>query len=212
MSVDIYQLPIPDWGLHCPNCRYPLVGLPSHRCPECGMELNMEALVKPWHRTRPPRFSGNELPWPDFGLDCTACGMALAGAGQHGCPRCGKPFDLEDWLPAGESFVVDQVFLGEVPVLPFEAMLRDEGVPYRYVAGKTVGDIYGLTSGTAVRLEVPTDFYLEVCYLRQQARREMEAGRRQMGQTWRCPRCGEDVPGHFELCWNCQTPRKPDAG
>jgi len=22
---------------------------------------------------------------------------------------------------------------------------------------------------------------------------------------WRCPACGESVPGNFETCWNCQS-------
>ena len=28
-------------------------------------------------------------------------------------------------------------------------------------------------------------------------------------ETWVCPSCGEKVEADFELCWNCQTPRKP---
>lgn len=28
---------------------------------------------------------------------------------------------------------------------------------------------------------------------------------------WVCPRCGEEVEGQFEVCWNCGTPR-PDDG
>lgn len=23
---------------------------------------------------------------------------------------------------------------------------------------------------------------------------------------WRCGQCGETVPGHFEVCWNCSAP------
>jgi len=30
--------------------------------------------------------------------------------------------------------------------------------------------------------------------------------------NWECLRCGQKVPGHFEVCWNCQTPRlDPDT-
>lgn len=25
---------------------------------------------------------------------------------------------------------------------------------------------------------------------------------------WTCPQCGEEVEGSFEICWNCQCPRK----
>jgi hypothetical protein len=28
-------------------------------------------------------------------------------------------------------------------------------------------------------------------------------------ETWTCPSCGEQVEADFDLCWNCQTPRKP---
>jgi hypothetical protein len=28
-------------------------------------------------------------------------------------------------------------------------------------------------------------------------------------ESWQCPTCGETVETDFELCWNCQTPRKP---
>lgn len=27
-------------------------------------------------------------------------------------------------------------------------------------------------------------------------------------ETWKCPTCGELVEADFDLCWNCQTPRK----
>ncbi|MGQ0635255.1 MAG: putative signal transducing protein [Planctomycetaceae bacterium] len=26
--------------------------------------------------------------------------------------------------------------------------------------------------------------------------------------AWKCPNCGELVEADFDLCWNCQTPRK----
>ena len=26
-------------------------------------------------------------------------------------------------------------------------------------------------------------------------------------ESWRCPSCGESVPGNFDSCWKCQTPR-----
>ena len=68
MDIDLNTLPIPDWGLICPKCRYPLVGLPAHRCPECGTEFDMADVVQTWHRLRDPRFTGHELPLPDFGL------------------------------------------------------------------------------------------------------------------------------------------------
>jgi hypothetical protein len=31
------------------------------------------------------------------------------------------------------------------------------------------------------------------------------------GADWRCPKCGESVPGNFDTCWNCST-KRPEAG
>jgi hypothetical protein len=42
MSFDPYALPVPDVGLLCMNCGYPLGGLPDHRCPECGRRFDID--------------------------------------------------------------------------------------------------------------------------------------------------------------------------
>jgi rubrerythrin len=34
-------------------------------------------------------------------------------------------------------------------------------------------------------------------------------GDEEPANTWKCPTCSETVEEEFELCWNCQTPRKP---
>jgi hypothetical protein len=31
------------------------------------------------------------------------------------------------------------------------------------------------------------------------------------GTDWRCPKCGEMVPGNFDTCWNCSTTRPQGA-
>ena len=28
---------------------------------------------------------------------------------------------------------------------------------------------------------------------------------------WRCPKCGEEVEGDFDVCWNCEEPRYPEG-
>ena len=30
------------------------------------------------------------------------------------------------------------------------------------------------------------------------------------GPDWKCPKCGETIPGNFEMCWNCSE-NKPEA-
>jgi hypothetical protein len=29
--------------------------------------------------------------------------------------------------------------------------------------------------------------------------------------AWRCPACGEQIDGGFEICWNCATPGPKDS-
>ncbi len=36
------------------------------------------------------------LPVPDWGLRCEACGAVLAGASEHRCPRCDRPYSIRD--------------------------------------------------------------------------------------------------------------------
>ena len=28
---------------------------------------------------------------------------------------------------------------------------------------------------------------------------------------WKCPQCGETVPGNFGACWKCETPRRVET-
>lgn len=204
MDIALDQLPIPDWGLGCPNCRYPLRGLPLHRCPECGTELDMSTIVQSWTRLRPPRYTGEELPLPDFGLSCAACGEPLAGATSRACPQCAEPFDLQVLRPRRDWFVLDQVMCGPVPVPGVQAVLAAELVPHFPVEERTVGEIYCGHSMLYNGLRVAGEFYFEVLWLLTRARREMEQVRAAGGtRNWTCPHCGEENPGNFELCWNC---------
>jgi predicted amidophosphoribosyltransferase len=40
-----FELPVPDFGLVCAGCKYPLQGLSRHVCPECGREFNPEKVL-----------------------------------------------------------------------------------------------------------------------------------------------------------------------
>ncbi len=207
MSIDINRLPIPDWGLVCPRCNYPLRGLPEHRCPECGHAFRMEDVVKPWHRLRPPRFTGEELPLPDFDLHCRRCDQPLAGAVSRACPHCAAPFAPGDFLPPRAWFVIDQALAHDLALAGVESMLAAENVPFTRATGKALAEIYGTAPIVGSSLLAPTDFYFEVRWLLQRAREAIEQRRRQPQADWTCPACGEAVPGHFDVCWNCQTPR-----
>jgi len=207
MDLDVTQLPIPDWGLHCPICDYPLVGLPTHRCPECGTPIDVAALVRPWTRLRAPWFSGRELPVPDFGLQCAGCGEPLAGAPERRCPACGGPFDLEHLRPRRRWFLVDAELCGDLPVAGVQALFSAEYVPHVPVMERTIGEIWGGASMMINRLRVPSEFYFDVLWLLRRAREEMDAARTAAETTWHCRACGEENPGHFEICWNCRAGR-----
>lgn len=205
MDITLGQLPIPDWGLICPTCRYLLRGLPSHRCPECGTELDIPSLIHSWTRLRPPRFTGRELPLPDFGLTCGACDEPLTGAVSHACPHCSAPFDPESLRPPRKWFILDAGMAAPAPIPAVMSLLAAELVPHVPVKEKTVGEIYGGHSMLYDRLRVASEFYFEVLWLLQRARGEMEQARAASGaHDWTCPHCGEQNPGHFEICWNCE--------
>ena len=208
MDVDLAQLPIPDWGLTCPGCGYLLRGLPVHRCPECGEPIAIEALIRSWTRLRDPRFTGRESPLPDFGLRCPQCDHPLVGAVGSACGHCGAAFDPAVWRPHGAWFVLDAELCGALPIAGVQALLAAEGVPYFPVMEMTISEIYGGQSIMVNRLRVPSEFYFEVRWLLQSERREVEAVRAAGEQTqWRCSHCGEDNPGHFEVCWSCERAR-----
>lgn len=204
MDIDLLQLPIPNWGLHCPNCNYALAGLPGHRCPECGTEFDITELVTTWTRLRPPAFTGHEQPWPDFGFDCRGCGTPLHGARDFTCGVCGRRFDPEALRPASEWFVLGSDLTCELPMPGVQALLAAELVPYQPVQERTIREIYGGHGITFARLRVPSEFFFDVCHLLTRARVEI-ARNRAIAEThdWACASCGEVNPGHFELCWNC---------
>jgi predicted RNA-binding Zn-ribbon protein involved in translation (DUF1610 family) len=42
---DAHALPVPDLGLACRRCGYPLANLEDHRCPECGRAFTLEEYI-----------------------------------------------------------------------------------------------------------------------------------------------------------------------
>lgn len=206
MDIDLYQLPIPgDWNLTCPTCRYPLRYLPSHRCPECGRALDMPDIVKPWHRLRAPRFTGDERPVPDFGLVCADCGEPLAGAPADRCPHCRRPFDTRGSRPPGAWFAVKPDLMRGLPVQVVELILVTEFVPH-VIRGRH--SPFGFEPNLGwFDVSVASEFYFEFLWLMRNEQRRRAADREtDPDATWTCRACAETSPLQFEVCWNCGGP------
>lgn len=208
MEPEAYrQLPIPAWlDLNCPRCSYPLRGLPEHRCPECGLRFDIEQLLTTATPLRPPRIGPDTRPVPDLGLLCARCDSSLRGVREDRCPACGEPFDLAAAIP-------DDVWpdlttgLGPLEGELIFAHLRDAGIPCRLARlGGRMDAILGhgaIGPGGAV-LRVRRDYYLDALHVLQNIP-DPEL------PSWRCDRCGECVPGNFDVCWNCQTAKGNDS-
>lgn len=93
---DIYQLPIPDWGLRCPRCAHPLAGLRDHRCEACKLKLDMVNII------------ARHRPIPDVGLQCPECAYLLTGLTAERCPECGDRFSVRDLI---ENHMVPDFFI-----------------------------------------------------------------------------------------------------
>jgi hypothetical protein len=201
---DIHQLPIPDWNLNCPRCGYDLRQLPEHRCPECGERFDMSDLVRTWTRKREPRFGGDELPVPDFGFRCEHCGGELTGATQPICHHCGAPFDLPARRPRRAWFAITTGTCEPLPLPIVESLLATESVPFLSQDARSMFDIILGTRILEMTLFVPCEFYFDACWLIRRAQRDAAASREAGEEAeWTCPACGESVPAHFAVWWNC---------
>lgn len=205
MIIDIHQIPIPDWSLVCPRCEYPLRGLPSHRCPECGKSLDMNEIVRPWTRLRSPIFTGQEMPIPDFGLNCPVCRGALVGATTHHCPRCRTAIQMEEFRPSGRWFDAETWCGSGLLSAQVETMLATLQIPHIRVQGRGTMDVFLARGSAGGVLYAATEFFFDFLDALRCLRGALR--RTTVAAPWDCRSCGEQVPGHFEICWNCESKR-----
>jgi hypothetical protein len=213
MDLEAYRrLPIPEWlDLLCPRCRYPLRGLPGHRCPECGTSFNIDDLVTSATPLRLPETTPATRPVPELGFACQSCDYPLRGLPGERCPECGQPFDLADFIPKGEWVELGSIGTELEKRLIFDR-LRESGIPCLW--GDSVNPLEAVTGPSSSiqggrALQVRRDYYLDALAL-------MHTLRERSRGLWQCPRCGEKVPATFDICWNCQadpdeTAMGPDA-
>jgi predicted amidophosphoribosyltransferase len=224
LKVLALHRPIPDLGLTCPSCEYSLTGLEESRCPECGEPFELADMLAdlrdvepppspdeqtastdpPDHQIarREPTFTGRERPLPDFGLACGKCGADLTGSMGNACLKCGEPFELDE-LDTLDEWVDVFAFVRPEVVPAARSILYASQVPYL----APTSPLEGLHMGMVVypKLMVPREFFYDALHVLASGR-PMAPATGDDAQNWACPTCGEVVPGHFEVCWNCQTP------
>lgn len=208
---ELEQIAVPDWGLECPRCRYPLRGLTSRVCPECGTPFQVAELIRTWTRTHPPRFTAEMRPLPDYGLLCASCAAPLAGAAESQCLSCGAAFDVAALLPRKNWFIADEALARPLDLLNLAVLLETEAIPYYPQSGKTFTDLVMGRVAFGANLVIPSEFYLDVRYFIRRAAIEIEQRRATPETAWTCGECGEESPAHFEVCWNCGRERSRDA-
>lgn len=154
-------------------------------------------------------FDPDEFPTPDLGLRCMNCGYPLGGLTECRCPECGRKFDYEEYIPPGDfpPVIVD----GKNALLTPDVgdALRRAKIPFMQVMG-AAENLYGLNSvtHTASRVGVPRSLYFDaVDVLRQLRDGEFALPPLDHSPDWFCPQCGEENPGTFELCWQCDSAR-----
>lgn len=203
MEIDIHQTPIPDWGLECPRCRYALVGLPEHRCPECGLELVMSELVQPWTRLRPPRVTSADSPLPDVMLNCPRCSQSLTGAVHGKCPSCLAVVDVASMIPRQAWVAIQSDDLAPLTASHAEHVFAEAYIPF-VPQQSAIGQLGSLlTGGPRAVLWVPREFWLEARSVIRAALLSVHEVRQSGAADQACAACGESAPAHFELCWNC---------
>ena len=85
----ILELPAPDWGLRCRNCRAPLAGAAEHACPRCRAPYDPADLL------------AMRRPIAPLGARCGSCRYTLDGLLTSVCPECGRRLFLHQLLAAG---------------------------------------------------------------------------------------------------------------
>ncbi|MEM6331783.1 MAG: hypothetical protein AAF823_00380 [Planctomycetota bacterium] len=157
-------------------------------------------------------------PLPDLGLKCQSCAYPLAGVTKRVCPECGWAFELDDLIPEGAfpPLIADGEMVRATDELEelmqaYDVPLVRMQDPLNDVFGNTF--IPGVSQGSqGVRVAVPRDRWLEAVDLVRRWRQNEELPLPPDppdldAPDWTCPHCGEDNPGHFEVCWNCMSER-----
>lgn len=155
-------------------------------------------------------FDPNQLPMPDLGILCHACGYPLAHVSAHRCPECGWKFTADDLVPPGDFpplYADGKPVRGTVDVLQ---MLKTYQVPFitQFDHADTVFGLIRTSRHVGDPISVPRNRYLEVVDLLRRKKQGEPMPPPPVyltdGENWTCPQCREVNPPNFEICWNCE--------
>lgn len=133
---------------------------------------------------------------------CRSCGYRLVERTEPRCPECGRRFDPEDPQTFGVSLSRPEV-VGRFELEWIGEALRAELFGHGILS--SIETSLGGVAGYAPRLQVRV--FVDADDLERALAAMGEAQRRADG-AWSCPQCDELVPGGFDLCWSCATPRE----
>ena len=102
----------------------------------------------------------------------------------------------------------------EIEAKHLQLLLADNHIASRIVGAGLIGGSGDLPPGFDVspRLWVDNEYAeaaREICIAWERERNAKRANRNSVPlQDWQCSQCEEQVPGDFEICWQCQTPKQ----
>ena len=91
-----------------------------------------------------------------------------------------------------------------------QAILEEAGIPSFIRNESTQNLLSGLPDSAALPVLCVTDdadATRAIELLRDFIATEKQIESEENSAEWKCPQCGETVPGNFGSCWQCETPR-----
>ena len=188
----------------------PLLRFP--RCPACGSATDLPHLYNPMRTRRP--------------------GLVLQGPVAINCRTCGAILRVRQWPIFALFLLVIAIPSGALLVVPKQWNLPQEEIDRTLFGfGLVLFILHMCYANRFVRLSVvqeaarwrfplddlmvTRDNDLEFAALEDQLKEEaawVEFAQKHPAPAWRCGKCGEENPGVYELCWNCETERPTKSG
>lgn len=165
-------------------------------------------------------FDPEQLPLADFGLSCKGCGYPLANLTRLQCPECGLKIVLDDYIPEGAMPPLwadgDRVKL----TADIAELFTAYQIPYLEIQDASWGMLPMLDNirrREGPPIGVPRERYFEAIDLLRRVKHDEPLPPPPPkpdddAPDWACPACGEENPGHFEVCWQCQAAREGQGG